>query len=133
MDIKIKSSSKDPIYLQIGDQIRDAILNDEIEKDKAIPSIRLLAKELRVSVATTKRAYDELEKDGLINSVPGKGNFVKDQNPELIREKFSLKIEDHLREVIKLSKLAGISKKEIISLIDILEQDYEWYIKNKKP
>ena len=92
-----------------------------------------MAKELRVSVATTKRAYDELEKDGLINSVPGKGNFVKDQNPELIREKFSLKIEDHLREVIKLSKLAGISKKEIISLIDILEQDYEWYIKNKKP
>ena len=79
MDIKIKYSSKDPIYLQIKNQIRDAILNDEIEKDKALPSIRLLAKELRVSVATTKRAYDELEKDGLINSVPGKGNFVKDQ------------------------------------------------------
>ncbi len=67
MDIKIKYSSKGPIYLQIKNQIRDAILNDEIEKDKALPSIRLLAKELRVSVATTKRAYDELEKDGLIN------------------------------------------------------------------
>ncbi len=133
MDIKIKYSSKDPIYLQIKNQIRDAILNDEIEKDKALPSIRLLAKELRVSVATTKRAYDELEKDGLINSVPGKGNFVKDQNPELIREKFSIKIEDHLKEIIKLSKLAGISKKEIISLIDILEEEDEWYIKNKKP
>ena len=63
MDIKIKYSSKDPIYLQIKNQIRDAILNDKIEKDKPLPSIRLLAKELRVSVATTKRAYDELEKE----------------------------------------------------------------------
>lgn len=124
MDIKIKYSSKDPIYLQIKNQIRDAILNDKIEKEP-LPSIRLLAKELRVSVATTKRAYDELEKDGLINSVPGKGNFVKDQNPELIREKFSIKIEDHLKEIIKLSKLAGISKKEILSLMDILEEEDE--------
>lgn len=132
MDIKIKYSSKDPIYLQIKNQIRDAILDDTIEKDKALPSIRLLAKELRVSVATTKRAYDELEKDGLINSVPGKGNFVKDQNPELIKEKFSIKIEDHLKEAIKLSKLAGFSKKEILDLIDILEEGYDWYIKTRK-
>lgn len=125
MNIKLNYSSKDPIYVQIKNQIRDAILNDEIDKKKALPSIRFLAKELRVSVATTKRAYDELEKDGLIDSVPGKGNFVREQNEKLIREKLSLKIEENILEIIKLSRLAGLDKKEIFDLYDLLEKDYE--------
>lgn len=122
MDIKINYSSKDPIYLQIKNQIRDAILDDKLDIDKPLPSIRLLAKELRVSVITTKRAYDELEKDGLINSVPGKGNFIKSQDPKMVKEKLVVKIEDHIREVIKLCKLGDISKEEIIALVDVLEE-----------
>lgn len=125
MNIKLNYSSKDPIYVQIKNQIRDAILNDEIDKKKPLPSIRFLAKELRVSVATTKRAYDELEKDGLIDSVPGKGNFVREQNEKLIREKLSLKIEENILEIIKLSRLAGLDKKEVFALYDLLEKDYE--------
>ena len=121
MDIKISYSSKDPIYLQIKNQIRDAILNDELDPEKPLPSIRFLAKELRVSVVTTKRAYDELEKDGLINSVAGKGNFIKSQDPRIIKEKLMIKIEDHIKEVIKLASLGSISKDEILSLYDILE------------
>ena len=121
MDIKISYSSKDPIYLQIKNQIRDAILNDELDPEKPLPSIRFLAKELRVSVVTTKRAYDELEKDGLINSVAGKGNFIKSQDPRIIKEKLMIKIEDHIKEVIKLASLGSISKEEILSLYDILE------------
>ena len=125
MNIKLNYSSKDPIYVQIKNQIRDAIVNDEIDKKKPLPSIRFLAKELRVSVATTKRAYDELEKDGLIDSVPGKGNFVREQNEKLIREKLSLKIEENILEIIKLSRLAGLDKKEVFALYDLLEKDYE--------
>lgn len=121
MDIKINYSSKDPIYLQIKNQIRDAILDDKLDIDKPLPSIRFLAKELRVSVITTKRAYDELENDGLINSVPGKGNFIKSQDPKMVKEKLLVKIEDHLREVIKLARLGDISKEEILALVDVLE------------
>lgn len=125
MNIKIKYSSNDPIYLQIKKQIQDAILNDEVDKNKALPSIRFLAKELRVSVATTKRAYDELINDGLIDSVPGKGNFVKDINPQLIREKYTLKIEEKLKEAIDLSKLIGFRMDELHDLLDLVEEEYE--------
>ena len=125
MNIKIKYSSDDPIYLQIKKQIQDAILNDEVDKNKALPSIRFLAKELRVSVATTKRAYDELIKDGLIDSVPGKGNFVKDINSQLIREKYTLKIEEKLKEAIDLSKLIGFRMDELHDLLDLVEEEYE--------
>ena len=130
MNIKIKYSSDDPIYLQIKKQIQDAILNDEVDKNKALPSIRFLAKELRVSVATTKRAYDELINDGLIDSVPGKGNFVNDINPQLIREKYTLKIEEKLKEAIDLSKLIGFRMDELHDLLDLVEEEYEWDIKS---
>ena len=125
MDIKIKYSSKDPIYLQIKNQIRDAILNDQLDIDKPLPSIRLLAKELKVSVITTKRAYDELEKDGLINVVPGKGSFIKSQDPNIIREKLMIKIEQHAQQIINLAKVGNISKDEIAKLFDILEDENE--------
>lgn len=121
MDIKIKYSSKDPIYLQIKNQIRDAILNDQLDTGEPLPSIRLLAKELKVSVITTKRAYDELEKDGLINTVAGKGSFIKSQDPKIIKEKLMIKIEEHAEQIINLAKIGNISKEEIDSLFDILE------------
>ena len=123
MDIKIKYSSKDPIYLQIKNQIRDAILNDELDINEPLPSIRFLAKELKVSVITTKRAYDELEKDGLINTVAGKGSFIKSQDPKIVREKLMIKIEEYVKEINNLAKIADISKEEIVSLFDILEDD----------
>lgn len=123
MDIKIKYSSKDPIYLQIKNQIRDAILNDELDINEPLPSIRFLAKELKISVITTKRAYDELEKDGLINTVPGKGSFIKSQDPKIVREKLMIKIEEYVKEINSLAKIAHISKEEILSLFDILEDD----------
>lgn len=123
MDIKIKYSSKNPIYLQIKNQIRDAILNDQLDINEPLPSIRFLAKELKVSVITTKRAYDELEKDGLINTVPGKGSFIKSQDPKIVREKIMIKIEEYVKEINDLAKIADISKEEIVSLFDILEDD----------
>ena len=126
MDIKIKYSSKDPIYLQIKNQIRDAILNDQLDTGEPLPSIRLLAKELKVSVITTKRAYDELEKDGLINTVPGKGSFIKSQDPKIIKEKLMIKIEEHAEQIINLAKIGNISKEEIDSLFDILEDSDDW-------
>ncbi len=123
MNIQIKNSSNDPIYLQIKNQIRDAILNGELEVGELLPSIRLLAKELRISVITTKRAYDELEKDGFIHSVQGKGSFVAPQNTELMKERFLKKIEAGMTEILRYAKLAGMSRDELIELIRTLENE----------
>ncbi|MGB4610036.1 MAG: GntR family transcriptional regulator [Clostridiaceae bacterium] len=123
MNIQIKNSSNDPIYLQIKNQIRDAILNGELEADELLPSIRLLAKELRVSVITTKRAYDELENDGFIHSVHGKGSFVAPQNLDLIKERFLKKIEANITEILRYAKLADISHDELIEMIKTLEDE----------
>lgn len=121
MNIQIKNSSNDPIYLQIKNQIRDAIINGELEADEQLPSIRLLAKELRVSVITTKRAYDELETDGFIHSVQGKGSFVAPQNSDLVREKLLRKIEASVKEMLHYAKLAGLSHDELLEIIQTLE------------
>jgi GntR family transcriptional regulator len=123
VNIQIKNSSNDPIYLQIKNQIRDAILNGELEVDELLPSIRFLAKELRVSVITTKRAYDELERDGFIHSVQGKGSFVAPQNIDLMRETFLKKIEANIAEILRYAKLAGISHDELLEMIQTLEDE----------
>ena len=125
MNIHIKNSSDDPIYLQIKNQIQFAILNGELGADEPLPSIRVLAKELRVSVITTKRAYDELEKDGFIHSVQGKGSFVAPQNQELVRESLLRKIEDNLTAVLGYAKILGLSREDLISMLDNLEEDYD--------
>ena len=125
MNIHIKNSSDDPIYLQIKNQIKFAILNGELGADEPLPSIRVLAKELRVSVITTKRAYDELEKDGFIHSVQGKGSFVAPQNQELVRESFLRKIEDNLTAVLDYAKILGLSREDLISMLDNLEEDHD--------
>ena len=124
MNIQIKNSSNDPIYLQIKNQIRDAILNGELEAEELLPSIRFLAKELRVSVITTKRAYDELERDGFIHSVQGKGSFVAPQNIDLMRETFLKKIEANITEILRYAKLAGLSHDELIEMIQTLEDEH---------
>ncbi|MGI6617914.1 MAG: GntR family transcriptional regulator [Saccharofermentanales bacterium] len=123
MNIQIRNSSNDPIYLQIKNQIRDAILNGELEADELLPSIRLLAKELRVSVITTKRAYDELEKDGFIHSVQGKGSFVAPKNIDLMKERFLKKIEANITEILRYAKLVGISHDDLFEMIKTLEDE----------
>lgn len=125
MNIIIKNSSNDPIYLQIKNQIRDAILNGELEAEDQLPSIRLLAKELRISVITTKRAYDELEHEGFLHSVQGKGSFVAAQNKELMREKLLKKIESNFAQAIHYAKLAGITKEELEKTLELLEENDE--------
>ncbi len=122
MHIVIRNSSDKPIYEQIKGQIKKQILDGTLPEDTRLPSIRLLAKELRVSVITTKRAYDELEQEGFIHSVHGKGSFVAPQNPELMREEHLKQIEDHLRASLDLAALSGIPVKDLHHLLDLLQE-----------
>lgn len=122
MDIQIINSSDDPIYLQIKNQIKAQIISGDLQAEEQLPSIRFLAKELRVSMITVKRAFDELESDGFINSVQGKGNYVVPQNQELIREEYLKKIELKLFELTKLAEIANISSDEIIQMIKNIEE-----------
>ena len=126
MNIQINNSSDDPIYLQIKNQIKAQIISGNLKVGEQLPSIRFLAKELRVSMLTAKRAFDELELDGFINSVQGKGNFVAAQNKELIREEYLKKIESKLQEVVELSEIADVSSDELIEMLkSYVEGEYE--------
>ncbi len=120
MNIIISNSSSDPIYLQITNQIKKYILTGDLAQSEPLPSIRKLAKELQISVITTKRAYEELEKEGLVESVRGKGFFVALRNKELLREKKMQLIEDNLGKIIEESKMLGISIEEFIEIITLL-------------
>ncbi|MEG1043994.1 MAG: GntR family transcriptional regulator [Oscillospiraceae bacterium] len=122
MNIVISNSSNLPIYEQIYSQIKNKIISGELESGDVLPSIRTLAKDLRISVITTKRAYDELEKVGFINSVAGKGCFVANQNVELIRENNLKKIECYLSEISKLAKNCNLSYEDLIKMIRMLEE-----------
>ena len=126
MNIQINNSSDEPIYLQIKNQIKAQIISGDLKVGEQLPSIRFLAKELRVSMLTTKRAFDELELDGFINSVQGKGNFVAAQNKELIREEYLKRIELKLQEVVELSEIAGIANDELVQMLkSYVEGKYE--------
>ena len=126
MNIQINNSSDDPIYLQIKNQIKVQIISGDLKLGEQFPSIRFLAKELRVSMITAKRAFDELELEGCIKSVQGKGNFVAAQNKELIREEYLKRIEEQLQEIVKLSEIAGISGDELTQMLkDYVEGRYE--------
>lgn len=122
MNIIISNSSDKPIYLQIVNQIKEAILDGTLNENQSLPSIRGLAKDLNISFITTKRAYEELEKQGLINTVPGKGCYVSHFNKELVYEAKMREIEEKLEESIKLSRMIGLSKKD---LVYVLENLYE--------
>ncbi len=120
MLIFINNKNGVPIYDQIYSQIKSQIINGTIEEDAPLPSIRSLAKDLHISVITTKRAYEELEKDGFIYTLPGKGSFVAKKNTALIKEENLRQIEENLDEVMKLSASCGLKKEDIIEMLEIL-------------
>ena len=120
MNILISNASDRPIYDQIYTQIRGQILSGALEPGQALPSIRALAKDLRVSVITTKRAYDELEKEGYINTVPGKGCYVANQSPQLIREAYLTRIEEHLTQAAELAAGCGLGLEEVRDMLSVL-------------
>src|SRR5665811_1510057 len=120
MNIIISNASEDPIYVQIVRQIKTAIMMEDILAGDALPSIRILAKELKISVITTKRAYEELEREGFIETVPGKGSYISGQNKELIREKRLKTIEDNLSDVVTESKFINLSLEELQSMLALL-------------
>jgi GntR family transcriptional regulator len=125
MKIIISNSSQEPLYEQIASQIKNQIIMGELKPGDALPSIRNLAKELQISVITTKRAYHELEKDGFIETVGGKGSFVSGENKELFREKRLRMLEEKLYEVIAESRFLGISLRELKDMLDILDKEGE--------
>ena len=120
MNILISNASDRPIYDQIYTQIRGQILSGALEPGQALPSIRALAKDLRVSVITTKRAYDELEKEGYINTVPGKGCYVANQSPQLVREAYLTRIEEHLTQAAELAAGCGLGLEEVRDMLSVL-------------
>ncbi len=117
MNILIRNTSSTPIYEQIVSQIKAMIISGALQEGDALPSMRLLAKELRISVITTKRAYEELERDGFIFSVTGKGSFVAEKNTELIREQHLKEVEAHLQAVVELATRCGLSLEELQSML----------------
>lgn len=125
MIIVIRNASDDPIYLQIKQQIQREIMSGQLVEGTKLPSIRQLAKELRISVITTKRAYDELEQEGYIHSVQGKGSFVAARDEKLQREEHLRQIEQHLQTVLQLAALSKISRSDILEILETLENDNE--------
>ena len=117
MNILIDNKSETPIYDQIYSQIKDQIISGALKQDELLPSIRGLAKELRISFITTKRAYEELEKEGFIYTLPAKGCYVAPKNVELLREENLKKIEEHIDEIVRLAASCNLSKQEIMEMV----------------
>lgn len=121
--IILSNASPDPIYEQIRRQIQSHILKGDLKPGDALPSIRSLAQQLQVSVITTKRAYDELERDAFIETVSGKGSFVAAQDAEMLREKRMSMIEGRLAEIIKEGMLLGLSLEELHNMLELLYRE----------
>ncbi len=120
VNIFISNSGAQPIYDQIYAQIKSKIISGELNEGDALPSMRLLAKELRISVITTKRAYEELERDGFIVSVTGKGSFVAGKNVEFIREEHLREIEHHMQQIIELAQGCNLTLPELIEMLSLI-------------
>ena len=120
MDIIIRNTGDAPIYDQITRQIKSLILRGELREGEALPSLRLLARELRISVITTKRAYEELEREGFITTVPGKGCFVAPRNLELVRESALRQVEEHLQRAVDAARSGGVTQAEVMETLNIL-------------
>ena len=120
MDIILSNSSGKPIYEQITDQVKEQIMNGTLSAGDALPSMRVLARELRISVITTKRAYEELERDGFLENVPGKGCFVAPQNRELLREAQLRRVEDILTQAVDEARKGGLTLEELQELLDLI-------------
>ena len=126
MKILLSNASPSPIYEQILRQIRAQILSGDLHEGEALPSIRKLAQTLQISVITTKRAYDELEREGLIDTVGGKGTFVASPNAEYLREKRVRAVEEKLGEAVSEARSTGIGNKELKQMLTLLlEADHE--------
>ena len=123
MDIILTNAGGQPIYDQIVSQVKAQILSGKLKEGDALPSLRALAKDLRISVITTKRAYEELEREGFIVSLTGKGSFVAGANTELIHEEHQRRLEDHLREAVSLSHLCGLDLDGLTSILSILYKE----------
>ena len=118
VNILIDNKSGAPIYDQIYSQIKSQIISGALKEDEMLPSIRGLAKDLRISFITTKRAYEELEKDGFIYTLPGKGCYVAPKNIELLREENLKKIEEYIDEIVRLAASCNLGKKDIIEMVN---------------
>ncbi len=123
MDIIISNSQNEPIYAQIENQIKAMIMQSKLKEGDALPSMRSLAKELRISLITTKRAYEELERDGFIVTVAGKGCFVAAKNTQLIREENLKEVERLLVQAVETASLCNITKQEIIDIISYIYEE----------
>lgn len=120
MDIIISNDSEKPIYEQITSQIKNQIMQGSLREGDALPSMRTLAKELRISVITTKRAYEELEREGFITTVVGKGSFIKAADTRLLREENLKRIEEHFQEAIRIASESGVTRQELEEIFAIL-------------
>lgn len=125
MQLYIDNRSGAPIYDQIYSQIKDAILSGQVTEGEALPSIRALAKDLRISVITTKRAYDELESEGFIYTLPGKGCFVAERSTELLREENLRKIESHMQEIWRLANACRLTEQELDEMWRLQKEEAE--------
>lgn len=125
MDIIITNSSDKPIYEQIKDQIKAHIMNGDLKEGDALPSMRLLAKELRISIITTKRAYEDLERDGYIESYTGKGSFVKGVNHEMVKESVMYEIETLMEEMLEKAEIAKVTIDELVERMKLLYEEKE--------
>ena len=123
MNIFIDNKSGLPIYDQIYSQIKSQIISGALREDQLLPSIRNLAKDLGISVITTRRAYDELEREGFIYTVAGKGCFVAAKNTELLREETLRQIEEHLQEIRNLATACGLSREDILEMFSVIEEE----------
>lgn len=120
MNIIISNSSGKPIYEQITSQIKNMIMTGELRPGDSLPSMRLLAKELRISVITTKRAYEDLERDGFIATMVGRGSFVAESNVEILKEEQLRIIEEKLREAVELAQRGGVSIEEMQEILEMI-------------
>ena len=120
MNILIDNRSGTPIYEQIYTQIKNQIIGGDLREDEALPSIRSLAKDLRISVITTKRAYEELERDGFIVTVPGKGSYVAEKNLDFVREEQLKSIEEHMQEIVRLSMGCNLTLDELKDMLELI-------------
>ena len=125
MQLYIDNRSGAPIYDQIYSQIKDAIVSGQVAAGEALPSIRALAKDLRISVITTKRAYDELEREGFIDTLPGKGCFVAERSVELLREENLRKIEGYMQEIRRLAAACGLTEDELAEIWRVQKEETE--------
>ena len=125
MNIWIDNRSTQPIYDQVFSQIKNQILSGELRADEPLPSIRSLARDLRISVVTTKRAYEELEKEGLIYTVAAKGSFVAERSSSLLREESLRKIEEHMDEIVRLASLCGLDREEVLNMFTYELEDMQ--------